>query len=321
MSPQTTIPSETWITVHEAAALLQLMPATVIRRIQSGKLIGRCNAPMSTNFETDYSVLLNALPYPLQQQYGETQLEDHQRLSLDILSIRESKGNRSEEHFLKCLHMFQEAAHIRRTHAQDGAVTKHLHELACKHGISLRTLYRYEASPEAQAATPLWLDPIYLAAHMPKTMCLLAIDLIYALWLDPDHRLTQNAILRQVQSIAAETQCKYCPYRTDSTVRAKALNSLSDTFPECQLTKEHMLAPVNRHALNRLLAHVPLQQVCYCREGVRAWRSRFGHFTVREKPLKVNACFQGDHHVFDLFVDHTMPDRQGKHSTIYCALC
>lgn len=73
-----------------------------------------------------------------------------------------------------------------------------------------------------------------------------------------------------------------------------------------------MLAPSSRHALNRLLARIPPQQVCYCREGVRAWRARFGHFAVREKPSQINACFQGDHHVFDLFVDHAISDRQGK---------
>lgn len=338
MSQQPTIPSETWITVQEAVGLLQLKPSTIIRRIQEGKLIGRKTRMEDPHYESvehngssqdgaehceqttnaqsesegEYAVLLNALPYQLQQQYGEAQLSENQCLSLDLLSIRESKGNRSVEHYLKALRMFREAADIRRTHAQDGTITPRLKELARKHGISLRTLYRYEATPEIQAASPLFLDPVYLSAHMPKAMCLLAIDLAYALWLDPNHRLSQNTILRQVQALAPEMLCENCPYRAESDVRAKVLSSQPNTCPECRLKEKHMLAPTTRHPLNRLLAHVPQQQICYCREGVRAWRARFGHFAIREKPLQVNACFQGDHHVFDLFVDCSIPDQQGK---------
>ena len=314
MSERPTIPSEIWITVSEAATLLQLKPATVIRRIQSGKLIGHCNEASGDAFASNesYSVLLNALSHPLQQQYGEAQLSENRCLALDLLSIRESKGNRSEEHVLKVLRMFHEAALIRRTHAQDGTITPHLKELACKHGISLRTLYRYEATPEVQAATPMFLDPFYLSKHMPKTLCLLAIDLAYWLFLDPDHRLSQNAILRQIQSLASEMHCVDCPYRAESAAHVKTLSSLPNAFPECQLKEEHIMAPSTRHALNRLLARIPPQQICYCREGVRAWRAKFGHFAVREKSSQVNACFQGDHHVFDLFVDHSMADRRGK---------
>lgn len=315
MSERPTIPSETWITVQEAARLLQLKPETILRRILDGKLIGRQmeQAPDSYPVSNeDAVVLLNALPYPHRQQYGEAQLLEKQRLSLDLLSIRESRGNRSEEHVLKVLCMFHEAANIRRTHAQDGTITPRLKELAYKHGISLRTLYRYEAAPEMQTASPLFLDPIYLLTHMPKTMCLLAIDLAYWLWLDPDHRSSQNAILLQMQALAPDMLCENCPYRAESAARAKALSSQPNACPECALKEEHMLAPATRHSLNRLLAHIPPQQICYCREGVRAWRAKFGHFAIREKPSQVNACFQGDHHVFDLFVDHMMADRSGK---------
>ena len=314
MSERPTIPSEIWITVSEAATLLQLKPATVIRRIQSGKLIGHCNEASGDAFASNesYSVLLNALSHPLQQQYGEAQLSENRCLALDLLSIRESKGNRSEEHVLKVLRMFHEAALIRRTHSQDGTITPRLKELARKHGISLRTLYRYEATPEIQAATPMFLDPFYLSKHMPKTLCLLAIDLAYWLFLDQDHRWSQNAILRQIQSLASEMHCVDCPYLSESAAHVKTSSSLPNAFPECQLKEEQMIAPSTRHSLNRLLARIPPQQICYCREGVRAWHAKFGHFAVREKSSQVNACFQGDHHVFDLFVDHSMADRRGK---------
>ena len=42
--------------------------------------------------------------------------------------------------------------------------------------------------------------------------------------------------------------------------------------------------------------------ICYCRKGIQKWRSDYGHFTLRENPLLVNELWQGDHHIFDLFV-------------------
>ena len=42
--------------------------------------------------------------------------------------------------------------------------------------------------------------------------------------------------------------------------------------------------------------------ICYCRKGIQKWRSDYGHFTLRENPLLVNEQWQGDHHIFDLFV-------------------
>ena len=306
--------AETWIGVHETAALLQIKPLTVVRRIQNGKIIGRCDeASAEGSLSPDaYSVLLNGLPFARQQQYWEARFPENQLLSLDILSIRESRGNRSEEHYLKSIQMFLEAARIRKTHAQDGTITKQLERLAHKHCISIRTLYRYEAVPEIQAATPLFLDPVYWSKHMPKTICLLAIDLVFTLWLDPDHRLAQNAILRQTQALAPKMACAHCPYFAGSDSRSQLATPIQAQCPECQLSSEHMLVPGNRHVINRLLSRIPEQQLCYCREGVRSWRARFGHFAVREKPLNVNACFQGDHHVFDLFVDHVSSDSRGK---------
>ena len=65
MSERPTIPSEIWITVSEAATLLQLKPTTVIRRIQIGKLIGHCNEASgdASASNESYSVLLNALSH------------------------------------------------------------------------------------------------------------------------------------------------------------------------------------------------------------------------------------------------------------------
>lgn len=62
------------------------------------------------------------------------------------------------------------------------------------------------------------------------------------------------------------------------------------------------MIPPNRRTVNRLLAHIPPQALCYSREGVHQWTSLFGHFILRDKLLLVNELWQGDHHVFDLFV-------------------
>jgi len=75
-------------------------------------------------------------------------------LSLDIVSIRESHGNRSMELFYKMLAVIKQAASIRRTYAHAGTITRHLKQLAQENGISLRTLYRLESTPFSSIATP-----------------------------------------------------------------------------------------------------------------------------------------------------------------------
>ena len=73
-------------------------------------------------------------------------------------------------------------------------------------------------------------------------------------------------------------------------------------MPTCRKCFGTMYIPHNRRTLNRLLAHIPPQVICYCRESVRKWHSLYGHFALRERPRLVNELWQGDHHVFDLFV-------------------
>ena len=67
-----------------------------------------------------------------------------------------------------------------------------------------------------------------------------------------------------------------------------------------------MLVPNSRKNVNRFLSHVPQQIICYAREGVREWRSQYGFFAKRQRPLMVGEVFEGDHHKFDLFVRITV---------------
>lgn len=71
---------------------------------------------------------------------------------------------------------------------------------------------------------------------------------------------------------------------------------------KCPGAGHHMVVPNNRKAVDRLLSHIPPQLICFQRRGYREWRSKYGLFSMREKPLLCNENWQGDHHIFDIFV-------------------
>ena len=127
----------------------------------------------------------------------------------------------------------------------------------------------------------LYLDPVYLQARLPRTMCLWSVDLAYALYLDHHQHFSQNSIFRELGA-HANVPCEACPYHPGRSLPP------SGEIPVCTSLGGTMRIPNHRKTVNRLLAHIPPQMVCYCREGVRKWNSLYGHFTLREKPLLVN---------------------------------
>ena len=79
-----------------------------------------------------------------------------------------------------------------------GEVVSKLQDLAEIHGISLSTLYRLCGKPSAKELSLLYLDPVYLQLHLPKTMCLWSADFAYALYLDQHQSFSQNSIFREL---------------------------------------------------------------------------------------------------------------------------
>ena len=296
-SQQTSASTETWITAAEAASILHLTPRTVLNRAASGKLPARIpeDMPFTYDGRQNYLIRLEGLPQKAQLEYFRRHLPDSQRCSLDLATPRSAFGDVWLSAFLDVAQLICDAQMIRQRSHHSGNVTVGLRKLAESNGISLATLYRLCGKPSSRELSMLYLDPVYLQARLPRTMCLWSVDLAYALYLDHHQHFSQNSIFRELGA-HGDVPCEACPYHPGQSLPP------SREIPVCTLPGGTMRIPNHRKTVNRLLAHIPPQMICYCREGVRKWSSLYGHFTLRERPLLVNELWQGDHHVFDLFV-------------------
>lgn len=286
---------ETWITAAEAASILHLSLSAVLHRASLGKLPVKIpdNAPFTYDGLQNYLIHLEALPQKAQLEFLRNHLPPSQACGLDLTTPRSSNGDAWLYQFLDVARIIQDATNIRNMYQHTGEVVSKLRDLAEIHGISLSTLYRLCGKPSAKELSLLYLDPVYLQPHLPKTMCLWSADFAYALYLDQHQSFSQNSIFRELLKLEG-TSCADCPYHSGSPHK--------DNSPVCQVSAGTMVIPQNRRTVNRLLSHIPPQMICYCRKGIQKWRSDYGHFTLREKPLLVNELWQGDHHIFDLFV-------------------
>lgn len=63
--------TETWISIADAAILLKVKPATVLRRIEKGSIPARRpdDMPFTYDGKENYEIRLDALPQRLQYQY------------------------------------------------------------------------------------------------------------------------------------------------------------------------------------------------------------------------------------------------------------
>ncbi len=296
-------PCETWISSTQAAALMHVSPSTVIRRINQGKLQGKpsTNMPFDSNGNPNYLILLEHLPLKAQHRYHLRQMDSSETLAIDLISPKETYGDLWLKKFLDLSALLSEAETIRREYRSSRIVTERLIALANSHGISLRTLYRYEGKRGFSDVSKLWLDPVYLSEHVPQSMCLLSCDFAYYLWLSPQH-YSQNDILRELKSLAGKVSCAECVYCEANAEHKSFVQKMPYPLPTCRLSSEFMRIPSTRYPLNNLLFHIPSQQVCFCREGFRSWNAKYGHFIIRDKPMLVNLNWQGDHHVVDCFV-------------------
>lgn len=292
--------TETWISAAETAQLLHLSLQTVLSRAVSGKLTAKVSeaAPFTCDGKQNYLFRLEDLPQKAQLQYLRNHLPPDQVCALDLVTPRSTLGDVWLSQFLNVAEIIRAADTIRKQYLHTGLTRTKLKDLAAQHGISLSTLYRICGKPSARELSHLYLDPVYLQPHLPKTMCLWSADFAYALYLDPHQGYSQNSIFRELQQIS-DTPCSLCPY---SPKRNASEKEHTDHTPVCRTCSGHIIIPHHRKTVNRLLAHIPPQAICYCREGVRKRRNDYGHFTLREKPLLVNELWQGDHHIFDVFV-------------------
>lgn len=177
---------ETWITAAEAAAALHLSLRTVLSRAASGKLPAKIpnDIPFTYDGKPNYLFRLEALTQNAQFQYLRNHLPAEETCSMDLVSPRSSVGDAWLNQFLNIAQIIQDADAIRQQYRHTGTVKDLLQELADSHGISLATLYRLCGKTPFKELSLLYLDPVYLQPHLPKTMCLWSADFAFALFLD-----------------------------------------------------------------------------------------------------------------------------------------
>lgn len=169
----------TWITVVEAAVLLKLKPATVIRRIQKGMLPSRTptDMPFTNDGKENYEIRLDSLPVRLQYNYLYSHLPPEEKCSLDLVTPRSALGNAWLEEYLDISAIIREANEIKRTFHGTGNITAEMRKLAVRHHIALSTLYRLLSKPAAVDWSALYDDSFYL--QITASMCLWSCDLAY----------------------------------------------------------------------------------------------------------------------------------------------
>ena len=94
--------AQTWISIADAAILLKVKPATVLRRIEKGTLPARRSVDMPFTYDgkENYEVRLDALSQRLQYQYLYSHLPESDICSLDLISPRSVLGNVWLDEFL-----------------------------------------------------------------------------------------------------------------------------------------------------------------------------------------------------------------------------
>lgn len=288
-----------WITVNEAAILTGRKASYLIQQIQKGKLTGKLSSdhPYNQDGKENYIILLEDLPHRAQYQYYLRKIPEKDYLDTDFISPRLKLGKIWEDELVNISQLVKDVSIIKSIYYGSGKTTQELRRLAACYGISLATLYRFTGQQQIKKVSLLYLDPVYMQYHLPRTMCLRSVDFAYALFLDPHQKYSMSAIYREMLG-HSDTRCSDCPYHPD---RASNNNSLWKT-PCCVRYNQHMIIPNNAKTIRRLMEHVPPQVICYCREGFRAWRSEYAPFSMRYKPLMVNDNWQSDHHVFNIFV-------------------
>lgn len=301
----------TWISIADAALLLKVRPATILRRIEKGILPGRRSEDMPVTYDgkENYEVRLDVLPQRLQYQYLYAHLPESDICSIDLVSPRSVLGNIWLDEFLDIASLIRDVTVIRQHHHGTGHITDELRKLAERHGISLATLYRLTGKPSSEGISALYTDPFYLRDHLPTTMCLWSCDLAFALYLDSANTYSQNDIMAELDKLRGSIPCSDCPYHPDKADDADS--PVCADSPACPAPHDHMLVPNYRKTVNRLLRHIPPQMVLYARKGYREWRAKYGLFVIRDRPLLVNESWQGDHHKFDLFVRITIRKEHG----------
>ncbi len=290
------------ISTAEAAALTDQALMTVHRKIQRGEYSAVAVAAHHGQGGKQYMVDITNLPEDAQIRYI-AQMEGGSLGEADIVSYQARYGNEGISTVLSRRNAVLECKIIERDGR--GNITDRKNALAARIGVTLRTIYRWRDAYEAQGIAGLMDKTEQSNKGKPKSMCLFAQDFVKAnLYSAAKH--TNRSAYEKLRRLAAELDvhaCARCPHCDGSIVRRElGLQGRAQEYELCDRPGEGLIIPESVSTLNRYAQTIPEDELAYARYGNRYWEAKYMPKTQRTKPEKINECWFGDHHMFDLFV-------------------
>lgn len=291
------------VTVAEASALMGMSERAVRKKVAADMLTAQCvSETRGGTGGTSYRIPVEALPLEAQLRYWrERGGTDAGCGDADLIAYKSRYGEAGLRALLDARRLVLAARGMREAGADH--LQERLAELATGHGITLRTLYRWE-DRYAQHGLAGLMRKGRSDAGEPRTMCAEARRYILEQYLAPQRR-TQDAVLRNLRRRAAELGaggCENCPYREGSDNRDALEPDELAWYPPCTQAGGGIIVPANRSSVNRVIAQLSEAEIAYMRHGRKAWEAAYMYKNLRAKPDLVNQVWFGDHHQFDLFV-------------------
>ncbi len=303
---QTLIGAENSVNVDYAAELLNVHKSSIKRMIGSKQLPASTVSSSVGRAGVSYRIPVSALPYAAQVRYfedlGQREFDLPDGESFDLHAYEVANGADAVQQLLvrqqavlrviglKAAGVTSLTDEINRVAADcgmSGATLRRLTDRYCAEGLS--GLVRKGRSDKGEA----------------RTMCLEARCMVYEMDLDY-RRMPANVILDAIRERARELGplgCENCPFNHESDNFAALEESGEDRwYPQCDQIGGGVLAPLNRHAVNRVIAGITAEERCYMQKGRKPWEAAYMTKVPRRKPDVVNDVWFGDHHQFDVFV-------------------
>lgn len=258
-----------------------------------------------------YRIPLDALPVEAQVRYWMSR-DSKEAGDADIAGYRERYGEAGLKELLRSQAAAREViGRLSGMLRGRGAVYE---EAAKRYGVSTRTIRRWESAYREKGLKGL-MKPLERADKgESRTICAWAGDFLKHMYVGGqvggigggNAKICQQSAAERLKEEAerlGENACDMCPYCAGSSVRSEMSRAEREKFPECDKASGHgMIVPNNRYAVNRYMAQIPQALKDFGRYGDRYWAAHHMQKARRDKPTRVNECWFGDHHRFDLFV-------------------
>lgn len=292
-----------YVTVQEAAKYTGAHERRIREKIEVGDLPAiTTEGVRGGNRGKSYLVDITGLPLEAQLKYM-AQLEGGRLGEADIVSYQARYGDKGVQEVLARYN----AVLACRVIEQDGKsrITERKRELASSLGVTLKTVYRWRTAYAGKGLAGLMDKTEQSNKGKPKSMCLMAQDFIRANLYTASKHTNRSAYekLKRLNKELGVQACGRCPHCENSLVRQElALGGHAQEYEICDNPGQGMAIPASVSSVNRYVQTIPADQLAYARYGRRYWEAHYMPKAQRAKPEKINECWFGDHHMFDLFV-------------------